>query len=254
MERHIVGLSGGKDSTALALRLRELNPETTYEYIYNETGDELPEMAAHIDRMACMLGADIQRVRLERGGAPVGLNELIEQQGCLPSHRIRYCTRMLKIQPTIAYIKRLRVAGDTPVLYVGLRADEETRTGIYGDSVRSVFPFRDWGWGLPEVWGYLKSRGVKVPRRTDCARCYAQRIDEWWRLWKEHPGIYATAIAQEVATGHTFRKANHDTWPVALADLAVDFERGRVPKAVTDAQVGLFGDMADEGACRVCRL
>jgi len=49
-------------------------------------------------------------------------------------------------------------------------------------------------------------------------------------------------------------RAAYRVRPVALADLAVDFERGRVPKAVTDAQVGLFGDMADEGACRVCRL
>ena len=44
--KHVIGLSGGKDSTALALRLAEIEPRD-YEYICNETGNELPEMQAH---------------------------------------------------------------------------------------------------------------------------------------------------------------------------------------------------------------
>ena len=40
---HIVGLSGGKDSTALALRLQEINPDTPYNYVCSPTGDEPSE-------------------------------------------------------------------------------------------------------------------------------------------------------------------------------------------------------------------
>lgn len=43
MTTHVVGLSGGKDSTAMALRLRELNPDTPYTYIITPTGDECPK-------------------------------------------------------------------------------------------------------------------------------------------------------------------------------------------------------------------
>ena len=38
---HVVGLSGGKDSTALALRLAETSPQD-YVYLCTPTGDELP--------------------------------------------------------------------------------------------------------------------------------------------------------------------------------------------------------------------
>ena len=53
---HVVGLSGGKDSTAMALRLVELNPTTPYTFICTPTGDELPEMEAHWKLCEGLLG------------------------------------------------------------------------------------------------------------------------------------------------------------------------------------------------------
>lgn len=44
--RHIVGISGGKDSVALALRLQEVEPRE-YDYLITPTGNELPEMFEH---------------------------------------------------------------------------------------------------------------------------------------------------------------------------------------------------------------
>ena len=41
---HIVALSGGKDSTALALHLRTIEPDTDFTYACTPTGDELPDM------------------------------------------------------------------------------------------------------------------------------------------------------------------------------------------------------------------
>jgi predicted PP-loop superfamily ATPase len=35
--KHVVAISGGKDSTALALRLRELNPDVDYTYVCKQT-------------------------------------------------------------------------------------------------------------------------------------------------------------------------------------------------------------------------
>lgn len=232
---HVVGLSGGKDSTALALRLAEVEPRD-YVYLITPTGDELPEMVAHWAHLETLLGKPLTRV------ANGSLASWIDHFGALPNHRQRWCTRILKIEPTIAFMKRHAPA----INYVGLRADEETRTGIYGDSVVSRFPLREWGWGLAEVKSYLADRGVTIPRRTDCARCYGQRLVEWKTLLRKHPDVYASAEADEANTGRTFRSAQRDTWPAPLNELRAAFESGRKVR----------GEDCDDdgGACRVCSL
>ncbi|TXH52290.1 MAG: hypothetical protein E6Q97_16440 [Desulfurellales bacterium] len=215
---HIVGLSGGKDSTAMALRLAEVEPRD-YEYICNETGDELPEMLEHWAKLERMLGKPIKRVRHERD-----LNQEIAFQSMLPSVFARWCTRILKIEPTIEYMSQLPREA---VLYVGLRADEELRQGIYGDDLRSDFPMRRWGWTIEDVTCYLAARGVTIPERTDCARCPYQRLGEWRDLYRKHPTIYLQAVEQEREIGATFRSPGRDTWPASLEELAKEFDSGR---------------------------
>lgn len=215
---HVVALSGGKDSTALALALAEREPRD-YTYICNETGDELPEMVGHWKRLETLLGKPLVRVRHERD-----LNQEIEFQKMLPSVFARWCTRILKIEPTIAYMEALPAGS---VLYVGLRADEEMRQGLYGEDLVVDFPLRRWGWGLADVVSYLERRGVCVPERTDCARCPYQRLGEWRSLYQNHPTIYMHAAAQEKKIGATFRSPGRDTWPAGLDELAKDFDRGR---------------------------
>lgn len=235
--RHVIGISGGKDSVALALRLQEVEPDTDWQYLITPTGDELDEMNEHWLKLERILGKRFIRVT-NRG---LTLNGLIEIQKALPNFRQRWCTRILKIEPTIAWCVK-----NAPILmHVGLRADEDERGGIYGDMVFSRFPFREWGWGLADVMNYLDKRGVTIPKRTDCARCYHQRIGEWKALWRDNPRIYWEAAAQEVKYGHTFRSPGRDTWPTSLMDLAQAFSAGREVKERKSKQ----GDL-----CRVCSL
>lgn len=148
--KHIVGLSGGKDSTAMALRLIETEPRD-YEFICTPTGNELPVMRAHWEKLERMLGKPL--MKLTAGG--ITLTELIEQMQMLPNFRARWCTRILKIEPTIEYMTNLPPGS---VLYVGLRADEEERPGIMGEDMNIDFPMRRWGWGESDVWKYLGER------------------------------------------------------------------------------------------------
>lgn len=234
---HIVGVSGGKDSTALALLLAEREPRD-YVYLITPTGNELPEMEAHWAHLEILLGKPLTRVTNRT------LDAWIDEFNALPNHRQRWCTRLLKIEPTIAFVRARMPA----INYVGLRADEEERVGIYGE-IPSRFPLREWGFDLAEVLGYLRDRGIKIPERTDCYDCYGQRLVEWKRLLVRHPDLYAKAEAKEARTGRTFRSAQRDTWPAPLSELRAAFESGRKLRGEKDDD-----DDPEAAACRVCRL
>jgi hypothetical protein len=243
---HVVALSGGKDSTAMALALVEREPQE-YVYVCTPTGDELPEMTAHWSRLEELLGQQI--IKLDSGWT---LDSLITHFGALPNWRQRWCTRMLKIEP---YKKWLwEQAQNGPVVsYVGLRADEEEREGmdyaadlgLFGQQVTTRFPMREWGWGIAEVLACLDERGVCIPDRTDCAKCYAQKIIQWRNLWQFYPARYAGGEGQEAATGHTFRSPGRDTWPASLAELRREFESGRKLRERRDERGKV---------CRVCSM
>lgn len=242
--KHVVFLSGGKDSTAMALRLREVEPRE-YDYVITPTGNELPEMFEHWKRIAEHLG---QRLNVLTCGK--SLFKLIEEQKMLPNFRARWCTRILKIEVAEQYL----CANSPAVSYVGLRADEteDQRKGMYGviEGVEKRYPLREWGWGLNDVLNYLDNQGIKIPERTDCAVCFYQRIGEWWNLWKDHPEHFAQGEAMEEMTGHTFRTPGKDSWPTALKDMRAKFEAGSRPRDA--GQLNLLAER--EGMCRACTL
>lgn len=222
----IVAISGGKDSTAMALRLQEMHPQP-YEFCITPTGRELPPMLEHWDKLECLLGQKLIRVP-----APT-LLDLIVKYRTLPNFRMRFCTRQVKIEPFIEYAKSRSPA----VCYVGIRADEVTgdspREGTDWEGVEGVsqaLPLVEWGWGIARVKDYLRQREVLIPERGDCDFCFWQTIGEWWRLWRDYPVRWCECEALEEWTGHTFRSDQRDSWPASLKGLREMFEKGFIPK------------------------
>jgi hypothetical protein len=203
--------------------------------LFTPTGNELPGVVEHVRNTASTLARELV--------LPPGptLADLIETFGALPNNRQRWCTRMIKIEPCRAYL--ITHPGST--LCVGLRADEEERQGMYGAQATYRFPLREWGWGIKEVLGYVKDKGLSVPARTDCAWCYDQRLVDWRNLLRQHPTVYADGEALEAKTGKTFRSPSRDTWPAGMKELREQFESGRKLR-------GEDGD-CEEARCRVCR-
>lgn len=242
---HIVALSGGKDSTCMALALRERERERPYTYVCTPTGDELPPMVEHLNRLEAMLGQPI--IKLTNGT----LASQTEAMRFLPNVFARWCTRELKLKPFGEFIKQ-----HAPVVaYVGIRDDEDERAGTrpggdsapIGTEVVQDFPFQRWGWGIDEVKSFLDERAIVVPDRTDCARCPYQRLGEWYNLWLNYPAIYASAEADEERYKHTYRSATRDSWPAALKDMRLLFKAGRKPER------SLKG-MERDKMCRACTL
>jgi len=233
MSDQIVAFSGGKDSTAMVLRMHELGEK--FCCLFTRTGNELPEVYEHIHNVIARTGADIVYP-----DAP-DLDFLIRQLRMIPNHRARWCTRMIKIRPCIEYLK----AHPGSTLCIGLRADEEGRSGLEGSHCEYRYPLKEWGWGLEDVVDYCEAMGANVPRRTDCALCFDQRLIEWWHLWKEQPQMWTRGEQYEEMIGHTFRSDARDTWPASLKGLRERFEAGDKPTR---------SKLPTEGRCRVCTM
>ena len=132
---HIVALSGGKDSTALALRLKEINPCQMYVYVCTPTGDELPEMEVHWDLLESILNQPI--IRLHHPDHQ-DIYSLIDDFKMLPNFQKRFCTRILKIESIQYFYNLVKPA----IVYVGLRADEKKREGnnLLDPDIEQSFP------------------------------------------------------------------------------------------------------------------
>lgn len=244
---HVVALSGGHDSTAMAFLLREQNPDTPYNYVCTPTGNELPAMFDHWLNLGERLGSRL--VPIMAGT----LHGIIRQEKMLPNFRARFCTRRLKIEPYRKFLIEQAAIG--PIIsYVGLRADEAGRAGgAYGDidGVSMRFPLREMGFGEDDVQAALRRFGVVCPDRTDCGECYHQRLGEWFEYWRDHREAALKAVALEREMGATFRTPGRDSWPSALAELFAEFASGRIPTLSLNR---MARERMATGACRVCSL
>lgn len=220
---HIVALSGGKDSTAMALWLAKNEPRD-YIYVCTPTGNELSPMKAHWRHLEDILGKPII--------TPEGptLEGLIQIQKALPNFRMRWCTRMIKLKPFELWIKK-----HTPcTVYVGIRADESgDREGVDYDAMDGItrrFPIDELGWGIQDVFDFLAAEQVEIPERTDCAWCFYQTLYEWYLLWRDFPVDWALGEHYEFMTGHAFRSDQRDSQPASMHGLRLKFQSGYVPQ------------------------
>ena len=139
-DRHVLGLSGGKDSAALAVHMRQAHPELDIEYFFTDTGKELPEVYEFLGRLEGYLGKPIERLNPRRDFD----FWLREYNHFLPSPQTRWCTRKLKLKPFEQWIKPMLDLGDKVTTYVAIRADEEYREGYSSkqDNLSVSLPFR----------------------------------------------------------------------------------------------------------------
>lgn len=220
-ERHIIPISG-KDSLSTAIVQRTLNPDLSYEYMFNPTGAELPEVFTWLSKVEEYLSAPIIRV-----GKDLETIIKFERNGFLPSWNDRFCTKQSKMIPMEQFI------GSYPAyVYYGIRADEN-RPGYSGKAnIYPVYPLQLAGITLPMVYEIINNAGLKPPTffwkeiydrvcaemavdlkatlpewvidvlfcwrtRANCYFCFNQRLYEWIGLLEHYPELFWRAEAME---------------------------------------------------------
>jgi len=199
--RHVLGLSGGRDSAALAVFMRQRHPEIEVEYFFTDTGKELPEVYDYLTRLEGYLGKPIQRLNPDRDFD----YWLKSYKNYLPSAQSRWCTRQLKLRPFEDWVKAFLAAGETVISYVAIRVDEEYREGYQSSKEKLMvkLPFKDAGIDKAGVIEILDGSGLGLPKyynwrtRSGCTFCFFQQKIEWVRLKDRHPEAYEEAKRYE---------------------------------------------------------
>lgn len=168
--RHVLGISGGKDSAALAIYLKTKHPKLDIEFYTCDTGMELEETYQLISNLENFLGKNIKKLRAVENSHEKPFDHYYKLHGgYLPSPLARWCTKKLKLDPFEKFV------GDDPVVsYVGIRGDEE-RDGYISkkSNIQSIFPFRKNIWSEDVITKFLNNKNIK-----DMTRYYKDIIKD----------------------------------------------------------------------------
>ena len=264
--RHILSLSGGKDSAALAIYLRDR--VENMEYIFHDTDKELPDTYEYLDRLEDYLGQKVVRTTFG-----TTFDDLLRKYGgMLPSNHRRWCTRAMKLEPFENYV------GEADCInYVGIRADEE-RVGYISTkpNIKAVFPFKDYGIDYAGVMKILEESGIGLPpylkwgrTHSGCFFCFYQQKIEWVRLKQQYPHLYEEAKAYEKPNrinGNIFYWCQDEPLselekPERIAEIISKWEvqqsrqkqnRKNIPLVTSFA--GLILDEPPSSGCVICHL
>ncbi|MEO9227803.1 MAG: phosphoadenosine phosphosulfate reductase family protein [Devosia sp.] len=275
-DKHVLGISGGKDSAALAVFVRQHHPELDVEYFFTDTGKELPEVYEFLGRLEGFLGKPIARLNPRRDFD----FWLREYHHFLPSAQTRWCTRQLKLAPFEQWVRPMLAAGHKVTSYVAIRADEEYREGYTSkhENLKVSLPFREAGIDKKGVMDILESSGVGVPKyyewrsRSGCTFCFFQQKIEWVRLKERHPEAFEEAKQYEknaLEHGSPFTWSQGESLselekPDRVIQIVADFER-RKQRELANRPVNplrpieghddiddIYGEDEGGGACVVC--
>lgn len=238
-ELHVISVSGGKDSAALAIYLKDKYPDREFKYLFFDTQEELQDTYDYLNKLQSILGITVEYKFPGKSFKEL----LLEHNDYLPSPMERWCTRKMKLETFLNTMQEFKEY--TIYNYVGIRADENREGLIPTDEhIITVMPFKDDGITLNDVKRILHHSGVGLPAyydvvydkeydieyfrsRSGCYFCFFMRQIEWVWLWEKHPDEYQKAMEFE-KSGYSWIKdmpLSELIQPENIAKIKISYKR-----------------------------
>jgi len=213
--KYIASLSGGKDSTAMVLRLIA-DGWPLDEIVYFDTGWEFPQMRDHLKQFEAFVGRSVTRlypaepfdylmqlrpiVRRKRNDPMHG--KIYRRGYGWPSHFRRWCTRT-KLDALDLY------CGDA-LVYVGIAADEPSRRRLRN------YPLIAWGMTETDCLDLCFSKGFDWSglyshfSRLSCFCCPLKGLDDFRTLRDHFPQLWTRMLTMgDNVTDETGQRFSH---------------------------------------------
>ena len=223
-ELHVVSLSGGKDSTAMLLRMVEEGMRIDI-ILFCDTGMEFPAMYKHLAKLEENLGCRITRISAYHTFDHYLLQHEVRvkhtQNAHLKNHRgyswpgplNRWCTKELKELPRERFLRPLREKYNI-IEYVGLAADEGYRLERKNNQQENCrHPLVDWNMTEADCLKYCYDRGYtwdglyEYFSRVSCWCCPLQPLAELHVLYTHFPDLWNTLKEWDKQSWRNFKSS-----------------------------------------------
>lgn len=254
---HVASFSGGKDSTAMTLRLIELG-EPLDEVVFCDTTMEFPAMLRHVEKVRQVVEAagikfttlrdDLTFEEWLLDYTPERKNPALKglQGKSWPGPMTRWCTQRLKERVIKRHLKNLRDQY-TVVQLIGIAADEGHRLDRKQQQEGNKrFPLVEWGWTEADAMAYCRERGYDweglydLFNRVSCWCCPLQPLAEVKKLWKHFPDLWERLGKLDAQTWRDFMPRG---WSVERLERRFVFEETLEAKGYSIKNQQFFADL-----------
>lgn len=211
---NIVSFSGGKDSTAMLLKMIKNNIKID-EIIFCDTGMEFQEMYDHIEKVQEMIQMPITVLKSEKS-FEYWMFEHIKTKGknkgqkgySWPDFRNRWCTQALKKQVVSKYLKQYKNV--EVIEYHGIALDEKERANKNKEK-KVKYPLIEWKMTEKDCLEYCYSKGLdwgglyRKLGRVSCWCCPLKSLKELEVIYNEYPNYWQKLKEWDSKTYRQFR-------------------------------------------------
>jgi len=204
--------SGGKNSTAMLLRMLELNEQRIDYIVFFDTKLEYPEMYEYIHKIESYINRKIYFTEPTNDFWTYYYKPYTKGKHKGEIHGFLYTVtkcwfqRESKIRPSEKFYKKYGV----DIVYIGYTVNETHRHLKNTKNIEFRYPLKEWGWTDNDCINYLKKYNLMNPlytlfKRLGCWLCPYQSKKNLYNLYKYYPGYWKILVEHENDTQHKYK-------------------------------------------------